>query len=221
MADANSSKDTGVHFDTRKGRYRVQFKITSNGGRVRRSRLLPKDITLEEAQSIAEGMKASALRELCGIEPKLGWVQIVDRAMASKASWLHEIYRRARQRARARNRVFALTLDELRDLLVRSGGKCEVTGIAFSQCVVGGARMRPLVPSLDRRDATAGYVKENCRIVCAAINVAMFTWGEQMFKNLALGYLINQVIAPHAEIFQVRMPSHLIPVIDDELTVTH
>lgn len=206
MAAAYSTK--GFYFDERHGRYRVQFQISIDGSRIRRSRLLPRDITESEAEAVTASMKAAAMREMAGIEPSHGWARTVAAAVENKASWFHEVYRRARGRARTKRRDFELTLDDFKDLLLRSGGKCEVTGIVFSDGVYGAARMRPLIPSLDRRNAVLGYCKENCRIVCAAINVAMFNWGEEMFKSLAIGYLVNQVIAPHATVFQLQMPTH-------------
>jgi len=211
MAGHNSNKPTGVYFDQKKGRYRVHFQLSSNGTRIRRSKLLPKDTGAEEAQAIAESMRAGALREIVGIEPRHGWQLAVERALNNKGSWIHEIYRRARERARKKKREFSLSLDDLKQLLLRSMGKCEVTGIIFSDRVIGGARMRPLTPSLDRVDAAVGYRLENCRIVCAAVNIAMFDWGEEMFKNLAIGYLINQVIAPHATLFHIQKSAHHLP----------
>ena len=209
MAAEDSSKTTGVYFDKQKGRYRVHFQLSQDGARLRRSRLLPKDTTLEEARLVAESMRASALRELVGIEPRHSWQLTIERAAANKASWFHVLLKGAKQRAKAKNREFALTDADLIALLVRSGGKCEVTGLNFSDRVFGAAKMRPLIPSLDRMNSALGYTPTNCRIVCAAINIAMFNWGAEMFKSLAIGYVVNQVITPHISGNGVHLPAHL------------
>jgi hypothetical protein len=215
MAAKDSTQRTGVYFNEEKGRYRVSFGLKRNGVRVRRSKLLPTGITLDEAHAIAESMRASAFRELSGLEPNSGWLSTIRKASDTKGSWFHEMLWRARQRGREKGCAFRLTRESLTTLLIRSDGRCEVTGVAFSDRAAGRGRMRPLVPSLDRIIPVNGYTEENCRIVCAAINVAMFTWGEELFKSLAIGYLINRIIAPHAPIFANSCPSFYPPAPTD------
>lgn len=43
---------------------------------------------------------------------------------------------------------------------------------------------RPLAPSIDRIDSSLGYTRQNCRIVCAAVNYAMNVWGEDVLWRL-------------------------------------
>jgi hypothetical protein len=40
-------------------------------------------------------------------------------------------------------------------------------------------------PSLDRLDPTAGYSRENCRLVSVGINFAMNRWGLDTYLELA------------------------------------
>jgi hypothetical protein len=54
-------------------------------------------------------------------------------------------------------------------------GVCEMTGIALDL----DAMLAFNSPSIDRIDNNQGYVIENVRIVCLAMNFAMNTWGEE------------------------------------------
>lgn len=68
-----------------------------------------------------------------------------------------------------------------------SGGRCSVSGIPFdlNKCVA--SRRRPFAVSIDRIDCSAGYTKENCRIVCVAVNYAMSDWGLGVLERIAYG----------------------------------
>ena len=59
-------------------------------------------------------------------------------------------------------------------------GFCEISGHPFDQNRIPGERgIRPGAPSLDRRDPKGGYVLNNIRVVCFAVNAAMSNWGEE------------------------------------------
>lgn len=204
MAESDSiPARRGFYFDKRKGRFRVHICCSGGGRRVERTKLLPLHTTEGEAYEYAQAMRASLMRELIGLEPAVFWPASVERARLARNSWLHDILKRAKARSARKRRVFELTADDLVAILLRSEGRCEVTGLAFSEKTNPGSKMRPLAPSLDRISAADGYVSGNCRVVCAAVNVAMFNWGEDTFKSIAIGYLVNQVIAPHAPILQL------------------
>jgi hypothetical protein len=67
-----------------------------------------------------------------------------------------------------------------------SAGVCEVSGIPFSD-VPGDPRR----PSLDRRDATKAYTKENSRVILWALNAAFSDWGEDVFRPIVRAWLIK------------------------------
>ncbi len=75
-----------------------------------------------------------------------------------------------------------LTLDDAMVLLERAKWRCEVTGTPFNDEKVNG-RM-PFLPSIDRIDCDKHYTLSNCRIVCAATNIAMNIWGEPVLSTL-------------------------------------
>lgn len=91
----------------------------------------------------------------------------------------------ARCSARTRGIEFNLSKEEFQNLVVRAGGRCELTGIRFHSVKAAAARRRPFAPSLDRIDASKGYTANNVRLVCVAINYAMADWGSEVFDILA------------------------------------
>lgn len=87
-------------------------------------------------------------------------------------------------RTRARRRGLEYDLDDMISEIQRriDIGVCEITGAKFD--LSPGRKWNS--PSVDRIDAKQGYVPQNIRIVCQAMNLAMADWGEspvwEMFK---------------------------------------
>lgn len=68
----------------------------------------------------------------------------------------------------------------------RCEGRCAVSGLEFSEELVGTGRARkPYAPSLDRVDRSRGYEPENVRLVTAVANFAMNAWGREPVLDLA------------------------------------
>ncbi len=73
-----------------------------------------------------------------------------------------------------------------------NGGRCSVSGVALSDEVLGhGAAPRPFQPSVDRIDSSGGYTRDNCRLVCWAVNCFCGTWGLEVAVQIARGILEN------------------------------
>ena len=72
------------------------------------------------------------------------------------------IFKDARQHAKAKNREFTITLDDLFNVLIKQDNKCSLTGVSFS------AENKP---SLDRIDSSKPYLKDNIKIVIFMYNV--------------------------------------------------
>lgn len=70
----------------------------------------------------------------------------------------------AKKRCKATGMEFSLTADWAK---ARWTGKCEISGVEMFSGV-GGQCMRS--PTIDRKDAKAGYTPDNCRFVCLALN---------------------------------------------------
>lgn len=74
-----------------------------------------------------------------------------------------------------------------------TGGRCEVSGLTLADDVLGhGAAPRPFQPSVDRIDSTLGYTKDNCRLVCWAVNCFCGTWGLEIATEIAHGIVSQQ-----------------------------
>lgn len=75
-------------------------------------------------------------------------------------------------------------------MIIRSRGRCEVTGIPFTYERLGkGPNAKaPWGMSIDRIDSRQGYTVQNCRLVCTAVNLAMNEWGEDGLARIARFY---------------------------------
>lgn len=85
------------------------------------------------------------------------------------------IFKDARQHAKAKNREFTITLDDLFNVLIKQDNKCSLTGVAFSV---------ENKPSLDRIDSSKGYTKYNIQFVLKDINVMKSNLEESKFIEL-------------------------------------
>lgn len=65
-------------------------------------------------------------------------------------------------------------------------GKCEITGLPldFNKPKKKGAKP-PFTPSVDRIDPTKGYTKDNCQVVCWALNRAKGEFGYDLLYHWA------------------------------------
>lgn len=97
----------------------------------------------------------------------------------------------AKDRAKKFDREYDLDPHWLKGLYDAQEGRCALTGIAFEYKDANG-RQRPFSPSIDRVDNSRGYTKDNCRLICTALNVAFSDWGEDVFLRLASGYMETQ-----------------------------
>jgi hypothetical protein len=91
----------------------------------------------------------------------------------------------AEQRAKRKGIPFNLR-DYIPQLRTRIGaGFCEITGLPFG--VKGRGRKLgpdPFSASLDRIEPSKGYVYDNIRVVCWAVNLAMSNWGEELASEV-------------------------------------
>ena len=97
---------------------------------------------------------------------------------------LRAFFSRIRSGAKLRGLPFEMTITDVAAILRRSGGRCELSGIAFSREVVSGRR--PWDYSIDRIDSSRReYTPDNCRVVCYAVNVALNAWGDDVLLRIA------------------------------------
>lgn len=100
----------------------------------------------------------------------------------------------ARSRAAKVGRVFELDIDFITEMWTSLDGKCSVTGLPMSLEVddYGRRFSRPYAPSIDRINAEDGYTKDNVRLVCTVVNLALNRFGDDVFDNMCRSYLANK-----------------------------
>jgi hypothetical protein len=114
-------------------------------------------------------------------------------AAAAVDKKLHLMKWAAYYRATTRARIYKhelMSREEFEVLWMRSGGKCELTGITFSTRPEGSPEaVWPWGASIDRLDNARGYELNNCQLVCIAMNLALHQFGEGVFDVLARCYV--------------------------------
>lgn len=104
---------------------------------------------------------------------------------------LERAFLTAKWRAPRRNLSFELTLDDVRHLYESQRGRCAISGRKLGWERKGSPQYHkaPYAPSLDRLDNSKGYVHGNVRLACVAANFALGEWGEEVFADIAAGFL--------------------------------
>lgn len=95
------------------------------------------------------------------------------------------IFSRIYRNSKARKVDVLLTETDIKELIEAADGRCQVSGIRFDAKPIDGMRVRPWMPSIDRIDSKKGYSRENCRVVCTAVNFSLNQWGDEVFYAMA------------------------------------
>lgn len=103
-----------------------------------------------------------------------------------------------------------LSEDEVRTLVARANGRCELTGIPFSGADVEGISRRPFIPSIDRVKPGLPYSIANCRLVCFSVNAALNEWGDDVFDIVCLGRCTYRLAAMVPQSFVAQNHNQLI-----------
>lgn len=102
------------------------------------------------------------------------------------AKHLSVIFRKCRARASERGIEFSISLQDVLDKLDECKGLCSVSGVPLVLDGKTTGYRSPFRPSIDRIDATKGYIAGNIRIVCVAVNAALSDWGDDVFWTVVL-----------------------------------
>ena len=176
--------------------------------RTRIRRVLPAGTSLHEAQSIASKLAREMTVRAAAVAVADGWDDYVARMSEQPKSWLYATIQNVRYRSRKKGMECTLTVAQLRQILTRCRGRCEVTGLRFTLEESKGLRTRPYFYSIDRIDSSRGYTIDNVRMVCVAANYAMNAWGEEVFAEIARGFVFNRYSALYGGVdLESRHPS--------------
>lgn len=107
-----------------------------------------------------------------------------------KPSFVTRIIGQAKANAKARSIPFAITQQDFWEMYDATHGYCAVSGLPFDMRELDAIKRRPFMPSIDRVNSFAGYTRENCRVVCTAVNLAMNEFGEDVLWQIASSMVI-------------------------------
>jgi len=103
---------------------------------------------------------------------------------------LYDLLEAARTRAVKNNLTIDIDLDFLLKLYEEQGGKCKLTNLNFTFIKrEKGKNFNPFNPSIDKIDHLKGYTKDNIRLVCTIVNLALNTFGENNFALMCQAYI--------------------------------
>jgi uncharacterized protein YacL (UPF0231 family) len=94
-----------------------------------------------------------------------------------------------KQSAKRRNLPYDLDQVFLRELYFKQNERCALTGIEFNFIKIVSSYRRPFLPSIDRIDSNLGYIKNNVRLVCTIVNLALNDFGDEAFDKICRAYV--------------------------------
>jgi len=130
-----------------------------------------------------EAVTATRRRLAAEAEQATAWQ--VSEITGALPRWAVLLWQDTRKRALKAGIFFDLDAKDMVEMVERSDGHCEVSGVPFNMARPAGGFRRPLAPSIDRRNTGVGYDARNCRLVCSAVNFAMNEWGQEVFVMIA------------------------------------
>jgi hypothetical protein len=100
-------------------------------------------------------------------------------------NYLESGLRAAKTRSRKKGVPCDLTLEYLFTMAEAQEYRCALTGIEFFAACAHAGRTDPYIPSIDRIDPKAGYVRGNVRLTVFAVNAMLLDWGEDVFRQVS------------------------------------
>ena len=101
---------------------------------------------------------------------------------------------KAKRRDLARGFTTSITAEWIGAQLAALDYCCAVTGLPFAHDK-GSTKTNPFSPSLDRIDNRKGYETDNVRIVLYAVNTMMLDWGDAVFDQIVMAYVLRRLQA--------------------------
>lgn len=129
-----------------------------------------REVAMERARQLMTTFCEFALTET--------WAEQVKIGLVPTRGWLWKLW----QGGVRRQPDSTLTLDDLERIALRSGGRCEVSGIPFDHA----RGVMPYQASIDRIEGSRPYTADNVRMVCLIVNFCMGKWGPAAFEHLAI-----------------------------------
>jgi hypothetical protein len=108
------------------------------------------------------------------------------------SQWTSDI----KQRSIKRGWDFDVDVNFIRELFAKQEGKCALTKIPFNFNHVKNKKYErdPFCMSLDRVNPNKGYTKDNVRLVCMIVNLALNNFGDNAFAKMCEEFVSNKKI---------------------------
>lgn len=122
--------------------------------------------------------------------------RVAARAKKYYSDFITTLFTYAQARAKEHSLDFDLSKEFISQLYEIQDKKCVMTGLEFQlERQSGYKKRRPFAPSLDRIDCTKGYTKNNIRIVCSIVNIALSDFGDQVFDIMCEAYVNKKKVS--------------------------
>jgi hypothetical protein len=139
-----------------------------------------------------ESQKTKGLCVHCNEPAKPGFVKC-EAHLKMRLNWratpisrAKELLAGAKKRAADNGTICSIDLEWVMEKLA---GRCELTGLPFDlQPGKRQGHFNPYTPTIDKK-LPGDYSPENSRLVIAAINMGMNSWGEEVYRIVARAYL--------------------------------
>ena len=96
------------------------------------------------------------------------------------ASYLHEVFKTAKHRAKRRGTEFTIDEEDLIDLWLTQNGRCALSGVVLTHHRDGSGK-KDFNGSIDRIANKKGYHVENVQMVAYRVNIMKNTLPEDLF----------------------------------------
>ena len=95
-------------------------------------------------------------------------------------TYLHEIFKTAKGRAKRRGTEFSINEQDLIDLWIAQNGRCALSGVVLTHHRDGSGK-KDFNGSIDRTNNLKGYHKTNVQMVAYRVNIMKNTLPEDLF----------------------------------------
>jgi hypothetical protein len=105
------------------------------------------------------------------------------------SQWISNIKNRSKKKGWS----FDIDTSFIQELFEKQDGKCAITKIPFTFNFTKHKNYKkdPFSPSIDRIDSSRGYTKDNVRIVCMVVNLALNEFGYEIFAKMCQAFTTN------------------------------
>lgn len=123
------------------------------------------------------------------------WNAAVDAMLEDQKSWLRRSAQSVAYRGRKIGKGCTVDIQALAQVLRRSAGRCEITGLGLDLRRSPTGQTPPFHPSFDRRDSALGYTYSNTRVVCLCVNLCIRDWGEDVMHQVGRALVLKEMQA--------------------------